>query len=128
MKKMKISSKANEIIIMSIKKKNNLDIISNCSVINIIHNNDKQTSFKIQNNYLQFVNEKRKRKIDKLILDSYINTLNLGFDKNKNYENYNNINEEKDNEDSDNENDRLECEPVPSFLLCIQKLKNNNDN
>jgi ribosomal protein S7 len=70
-------------------------------------------------------NKKRKNiKYENTILENYINTINIGFDNGKKYDNYNIINKEKD-EDSDNENDKLECEPVPSFLLCIQKMKKN---
>ena len=64
--------------------------------------------------------ESRQNVAQKAILDNYINSINIGFDNIKEYDDYNKINEEKD-EDSDNENDKLECEPVPSFILCIQK-------
>ena len=77
---------------------------------------------------LNFIMNKNKKKdkrnketeIQKVIIDNYINSINLGFDNNNSYEDYNKINKEKD-DDSDNENDKLECEPVPSFILCIQK-------
>ena len=61
------------------------------------------------------------KEAQRAILDNYINSINIGFDNTKKYEDYNKINKEKDDEDSDNENDNLECEPVPSFILCIQK-------
>jgi len=84
---------------------------------------------KIQLNYLG-IKKKKKEKIfetflgkeaQKAIIDNYINSINLGFDNTKKYVDYSNINKEKNNEDSDDENDKLECEPIPSFILCIQK-------
>ena len=87
---------------------------------------------KIQLNYLG-IKKKKKEKIfetflgkeaQKAIIDNYINSINLGFDNTKKYVDYSNINKEKNNEDSDDENDKLECEPIPSFILCIQKKEN----
>ena len=84
---------------------------------------------KIQLNYFG-IKKKKKEKIfetflgkeaQKAIIDNYINSINLGFDNTKKYVDYSNINKEKNNEDSDDENDKLECEPIPSFILCIQK-------
>ena len=134
MKNFNICSKINDINIISFEKQMYLDIVSNISQINIIQNIIvKKSLFKVQNDYFQFINKKNKIKDKKLeteraILENYINTLNLGFDNSKHYDNYNIINKEKDDEDSDNENDRLECEPIPSFILCIQKMKDKNDN
>ena len=125
LKKLKISSKINDIYISSIKKEINYEICSNNLEINILQNNiRKEIIFKIENEFFQFFSKNKKEnkinKIEETIIENYINTINLGFDKGKEYDNYNIINKEKD-EDSDNENDRLECEPIPSFLLCIQK-------
>ena len=87
---------------------------------------------KIQLNYLG-IKKKKKEKIfetflgkeaQKAIIDNYINSIDLGFDNTKKYVDYSNINKEKNNEDSDDENDKLECEPIPSFILCIQKKEN----
>ena len=84
---------------------------------------------KIQLNYLGIKKEKKEKifetflgkEAQKAIIDNYINSINLGFDNTKKYVDYSNINKEKNNEDSDDENDKLECEPIPSFILCIQK-------
>jgi hypothetical protein len=104
-----------------------LEISSNICEINIIQK--KEPIFNIsENEHFEFVEVRKRKKekkikTDKAIFQSYINTLNIGFDNGQEYDNYNAINKEKD-EDSDNENDRLECEPVPSFILCIQKKEN----
>ena len=128
-----ISSKLNEINILSTQKVERkqtnqiiLDISSKICEINIIQK--KEVIFKTQKEYFQFVDVKKRKKEKKIktnnaIFKSYINTLNLGFDNGKKYNNYNIINKEKD-EDSDNENDKFECEPIPSFILCIQKKEN----
>ena len=87
---------------------------------------------KIQLNYLGIKKEKKEKifetflgkEAQKAIIDNYINSINLGFDNTKKYVDYSNINKEKNNEDSDDENDKLECEPIPSFILCIQKKEN----
>ena len=108
--------------------KQNLEISSNICEINIIQK--KEQIFNIsENEHFEFVEVRKRKKekkikTDKAIFQSYINTLNIGFDNGQEYNNYNAINKEKDDEDSDNENDRLECEPVPSFILCIQKKDN----
>ena len=108
--------------------KQNLEISSNICEINIIQK--KEPIFNIsENEHFEFVEVRKRKKekkikTDKAIFQSYINTLNIGFDNGQEYYNYNAINKEKDDEDSDNENDRLECEPVPSFILCIQKKDN----
>ena len=117
-----IESNINNINITT-KKVINLEICSNISQINILNNTKNiEDIFKIENNYFQIKN-REKVKFENLLLENYINTINIGFDSRKKYDNYNNINKEKDDQDSDNENDKLECEPVPSFLLCIQKVK-----
>ena len=139
LKKICIESNINNINIvcdesnkLSNNKRINLEICSNISYINIIQNYfKKQNIFIIQNEYFQLTksNNNKRYKIEKSILENYINTINIGFDNRKNYDNYNIINYEKDEDsDSDNENDKLETEPVPSFILCIQKMNNNNIN
>ena len=62
------------------------------------------------NNFLNNINEN--------ILNNYLNTINIG---------YNGINDiyleiEKDNNLIDD--NTLECEPIPSFITCIKKAKN----
>ena len=84
---------------------------------------------KCQLNYLGIKKRKKEKMVEtflgketqKAIIDNYINSINIGFDKTKKYLDYDNINKEKNDEDSDDENDKLECEPIPSFILCIQK-------
>ena len=84
---------------------------------------------KCQLNYLGIKKRKKEKNVEtflgketqKAIIDNYINSINIGFDKTKKYLDYDNINKEKNDEDSDDENDKLECEPIPSFILCIQK-------
>ena len=49
-----------------------------------------------------------------VILSNYLNTINIGY--NKNFDN------DYNNEDFIN-NINNECEPIPSFLLCLQKEK-----
>ena len=84
---------------------------------------------KCQLNYLGIKKRKKEKMVEtflgketqKAIIDNYINSINIGFEKTKKYLDYDNINKEKNDEDSDDENDKLECEPIPSFILCIQK-------
>ena len=58
------------------------------------------------NNKLNLVND--------IILNNYLNTINIGY--NKDFDNdYNN--------DEIMNNFNNECEPIPSFLLCLQKEK-----
>ena len=122
-----ISSKINEIKIAISEKDINLEICSNISEIIILQNKIKNEKIYeeekecFQINPIKSIKKGKAIGFDKIILENYINTINLGFDNNKKYDNYNIINNEKD-EDSDNENDKLECEPVPSFILCIQKM------
>ena len=75
----------------------------------IIQTKDKNIFFndsKNKNSKLNLINN--------VLLDNYLNTVNIG---------YNNSNEIiKENLE---ENDSLdnECEPIPSFLLCLKKFK-----
>ena len=132
LKKLSIISKANNISIIKASKKVILEISSKVSEINIPINRSKNIKLKIDKKELNFLHIKTKKKeniekkeshteAQRAILDNYINSINIGFDNTKKYEDYNKINKEQDDEDSDNENDNLECEPVPSFILCIQK-------
>ena len=59
-----------------------------------------------------------------MIINSYLNTINIGY----NGLNDNNKNIEFDKEDFNISNKEciLECEPIPSFLLCLQKTNNNS--
>ena len=122
-----ISSKINEIKIIISEKDINLEICSNISEIIILPNKMKKEKIYeeekecFQINRIKSIKNGKANGVEKSILENYINTINLGFDNNKKYDNFNFINNEKD-EDSDNENDKLECEPVPSFILCIQKM------
>ena len=132
LKKLSIISKANNISIIKASKKVILEISSKVSEINIPINRSKNIILKIDKkelNFLQIKAEKKEniekkesyKEAQRAIFDNYINSINIGFDNTKKYEDYNKINKEQDDEDSDNENDNLECEPVPSFILCIQK-------
>lgn len=133
---LQINSKINNIFINNKNKSKQipLEINSKISEIIIKENKIKNLNFEILNQQLSFIhyktkkenngkNKERKFKTQKAIIDNYINSINIGFDNIKKYDDYNQINNEKD-EDSDNENDKLECEPVPSFILCIQKKEN----
>ena len=122
-----VNSKVNDICIKKITKKVLLEIKSKVSELIIEKSKIKNYNFKIENQQLSFIKLKIKKvykgqnqETQKAIIDNYINSINIGFDNIKVYEDYNEINNEKD-ADSDNENDKLECEPVPSFILCIQK-------
>ena len=132
LKKLSIISKANDISIIKASKNVILEISSKVSEINIAKSINKNIILKIDKKELNFLHIKTKKKeniekkesyteAQRAILDNYINSINIGFDNTKKYEDYNKINKEQDDEDSDNENDNLECEPVPSFILCIQK-------
>ena len=111
---LKVNSKISEIIIKKNKIKN-LNLKTEKEELNFIHLRTKKEN--------KGKNNERNLEAQKAIIDNYINSINIGFDNIKTYEDYNQINNEKD-EDSDNENDKLECEPVPSFILCIQKKEN----
>ena len=127
-----ISSKINEIKITILEKDINLEICYNISEIIILPNKMKKEKIYEEEKECFQINGIRSTKkgkaigVEKIILENYINTINLGFDNNKKYDDYNIINNEKD-EDSDNENDKLECEPVPSFILCIQKMNKTSE-
>ena len=58
--------------------------------------------------------------INETILNNYLNTINIGYNGiNNNYK--------LDSENDSNlimEENPLECEPIPSFILCIKKAKN----
>ena len=128
LKNITISSKINNINLMPKDKNNILDISGNVSELTIIQKKKfEEKLFKIDNEFFIISRTKNKLrdkhiKTEKIMFENYINSLNLGFDSRKKYKNYNIINKEKA-EDSDDENDRLECEPIPSFLLCIEKMK-----
>ena len=130
--KLSIISKVSDINIIKAPKKIILEIASNISEVKIPKNKIKKNFFEIEKKQLNFIYIKNKKKekrtkgleTQKAIIDNYINSINIGFDNINKYEDYNKINKEKDDEDSDNENDKLECEPVPSFILCIQKKEN----
>lgn len=104
-------------LILSITSKVSEIIVAKAKLKNLIYTIEKQ-----QLNLFNFKKKKIQRRTttQKAIIDNYINSINIGFDNSKTYNDYNIINNEND-EDSDNENDKLECEPVPSFILCIQK-------
>ena len=130
LKKLSIISKTNNFTIIKDPKKVILEISSKVSEINIPINRSKNIILEIDKKELNFLHIKtnKKENIEKkesyteaqrAILDNYINSINIGFDNTKKYEDYNKINKEQDDEDSDNENDNLECAPVPSFILFI---------
>ena len=77
----------------------------------IIQYKDKNISFKDNN-----INKNSKLNlINNVLIDNYLNTVNIG---------YNNSNNEIINESLE-ENEILdnECEPIPSILLCLKKIK-----
>ena len=76
------------------------------NIVDSINNNDEENN-KI--NKLNLVND--------VILDNYLNTINIG------YIGYNNENNDELSNDDIMNNINNECEPVPSFLLCLQKAK-----
>ena len=126
MKKLFIVSNISNINIIKKTKKLLLSITSKVSEIIIRKNKLKNIIYRIENQQLSLINFKKKKiqgrtTTQKAIIDNYINSINIGFDNNKIYDDNNIINKENDDDDSDNENDKLECEPVPSFILCIQK-------
>ena len=53
--------------------------------------------------------------INNILLNNYLNTVNIG---------YNNSNEFINESLEENDNLENECEPIPSFLLCLNKAKN----
>ena len=56
--------------------------------------------------------------INEVILNNYLNTINIG------YNGINNNNYKLESENDSNliiDENPLECEPTPSFILCIQK-------
>ena len=84
----------------------------------IEHNNEYQILK--EEKYDDSESGEQNKKIGKLnmvkdvILSNYLNTINIGY--NKNFDN------DYNNEDFIN-NINNECEPIPSFLLCLQKEK-----
>ena len=82
----------------------------------IIKEANKKESINVINN----INEEEKKSNNKLnlindvILNNYLNTINIGYNKDFD-DDYNN------DEMMDNFNN--ECEPIPSFLLCLHKEK-----
>ena len=139
LKQLDIISKASNINIIQVSKKEKFEISSKVSEINIQNIKTKNQILTIDKNKLNFFLKKTKKiekrgtkeggmEAQRAILDNYINSINIGFDNIKKYEDYDQINKEQDDEDSDNENDKLECEPVPSFILCIQKKESIKKN
>ena len=57
------------------------------------------------------------KNINEVIIDNYLNTINVG---------YNDLIDNSDIKFGDEENkNNIECEPTPSFLLCLKKINNN---
>ena len=70
-------------------------------------------------------NEEDNNKINKLslvndvIIDNFLNTINIGYNNNNGAF----IHDFSNDDDESNININNECEPIPSFLLCLQKTK-----
>ena len=62
------------------------------------------------------------KNINENIINNYLNTINVGY--NGLSENNKNILFENEDEIFNNQIN-LECEPVPSFILCLKKTNNN---
>ena len=91
--------------------KNENNLMNKINVNNNTNNNNTNNN-KINNNVNSNI-------IDS-ILDNYLNSVNVGFTGS-------NKEKEKDDLESDDSvinNTELECEPIPSFILCVKKIGN----
>ena len=61
--------------------------------------------------------------INELILNNYLNTINVGYNGLTEINNFNNLDIEND-ENLLIGDKNIECEPTPSFILCIKKMSN----
>lgn len=82
---------------------------------NIIQNkNIKIDTKESENHFLNKVTNTKLNLINNALLDNYLNTVNIGYNDYKDI--FNESLEEINNMDN-------ECEPIPSFLLCLHKNK-----
>ena len=66
---------------------------------------------------------KNMNNINELILNNYLNTINVGYNGLTEINNFNNLDIEND-ENLLIGDKNIECEPTPSFILCIKKMSN----
>ena len=97
--------------------KNNIhiiDYIEKFSIIKKINNNKKINDKKLEIHNLNNDNNAKLNLINDALFNNYLNTVNIGYNNSPDIfdENFDEIN----NIDS-------ECEPIPSFLICLQKNK-----
>jgi hypothetical protein len=98
-----------------IKKMNNEYRIEYKDKFNIIQNkNIKIDTKESENHILNKVTNTKLNLINNALLDNYLNTVNIGYNDYKDI--FNESLEEINNMDN-------ECEPIPSFLLCLHKNK-----
>ena len=104
--------------ICSTNESSNNPVLKNENLLNKINANNNTNNNNTNNNNLN-KNNANANIIDS-ILDNYINSVNLGFTGS-------NKEKEKDDLESDDSimnNTELECEPIPSFILCVKKMGN----
>jgi len=103
----------------NIDKNSFLSISRACETFCSTNKNDIIKNNNINTCYGKTVNEN--------ILNNYLNTINVGYNEFFNENNSNlksiNSNEEENNLGIIN----IECEPVPSFILCLKKMNNSSN-
>ena len=96
------------------KEKNAFITLSRISETNLSTN---------KNDNVKNINNTNNKNINEIIMNNYLNTINVGF----NGLNSINNNIELDSEDASiNIPTNLESEPIPSFILCLKKTNNNS--
>ena len=125
MKLLSISENINFCLI-GIEKENETKKINNIlkeeknEIITISGINDKNSSLKNSD-------KNNNKNINDLIINNYLNTINVGYNTLNNNNNINEINnEEEEDETVNNNNKNIELEPIPSFIYCLKKMNNNN--
>ena len=94
----------------NIENADNLEIIQKKNIsINFNAKEPQKYTFKKNTNINLKLNL-----VNKALLDNYFNTINIG---------YNNVKENIEESFEEINNLDVECEPIPSFLLCLQKSK-----
>ena len=91
-----------------------IDYIDKFSIIKKINNNKKIDDKKLEIQNLNNDNNAKLNLINDALFNNYLNTVNIGYNNspdifNENFDEINNIDSE--------------CEPIPSFLICLQKNK-----
>ena len=91
-----------------------IDYIDKFSIIKKINNNKKIDDKKLEIQNLNNDNNAKLNLINDALFNNYLNTVNIGYNNspdifNENFDEINNID--------------CECEPIPSFLICLQKNK-----